>query len=188
MCVRGSVRSGWQAGDDRSGGGAQIRGLLLHVDLDRAAAGTSAQRLIEALRRTAIHLVPEADVRGTIVLAPHPAPPRETAASLVIDVPRKRVLIDGEPAGISFPEFELLRYLALHEGRTVGRAELIAGLRVPTTGNGPHQRAIDVRVRRLRVGLGPFRDVVRTVRGSGYRFDGRPGVEVLADDGGSSAA
>ncbi|WP_116953121.1 winged helix-turn-helix domain-containing protein [Jiangella endophytica] len=167
--------------------GAQIRGFLLQVDLDGAGAA-SVQRVIEALRRTAMQLVPDADVRGTIVLAPRPAPPDGTARSLVVDVPRKRVLIDGESAGISFPEFELLQYLALREGRTIGRAELVAGLRVPTTGGGPNHRAIDVRVRRLRVKLGSFKDVVRTVRGSGYRFDGRPGVRVVADAGGSSGA
>ena len=35
----------------------------------------------------------------------------------------------------------------------------------------PNARTIDVHVRRLRAKLGDYEEIVRTVRGSGYRFD-----------------
>jgi DNA-binding response OmpR family regulator len=35
----------------------------------------------------------------------------------------------------------------------------------------PNERTIDVHIRRLRAKLGAYDDIVRTVRGSGYRFD-----------------
>ena len=35
----------------------------------------------------------------------------------------------------------------------------------------PNERTIDVHVRRLRSKLGGYEDIVRTVRGAGYRFD-----------------
>jgi DNA-binding response OmpR family regulator len=43
----------------------------------------------------------------------------------------------------------------------------------------PNDRTIDVHVRRLRSKLGRFEDIVRTVRGEGYRFDAHPDVTVL---------
>ena len=38
-------------------------------------------------------------------------------------------------------------------------------------GEAPGERTIDVHVRRLRAKLGRYEDIVRTVRGIGYRFD-----------------
>ena len=48
--------------------------------------------------------------------------------------------MDGEPAALTYREYELLRFLVLREGR-------------------------------LRAKLGAYGEVVRTVRGGGYRFD-----------------
>ena len=47
---------------------------------------------------------------------------------VIIDISRKRVLLDGEPAGLTYKEFELLQYLVLREGRTIDRHELIDSL------------------------------------------------------------
>ena len=47
---------------------------------------------------------------------------------VVVDISRKRVLIDGESAAFTFKEFELLQYLVLREGRTIERAELVGSL------------------------------------------------------------
>jgi DNA-binding response OmpR family regulator len=43
----------------------------------------------------------------------------------------------------------------------------------------PNDRTIDVHVRRLRSKLGRFEDIVRTVRGTGYRYDAHADVLVL---------
>ena len=61
-----------------------------------------------------------------------PAPSRRTCrrrtappGGVVVDISRKRVLIDGESAAFTFKEFELLQYLVLREGRTIERTELV---------------------------------------------------------------
>jgi DNA-binding response OmpR family regulator len=89
-----------------------------------------------------------------------------------VDISRKRVVIDGEQAGLTYKEFELLQYLVLREGRTIERTELVSSLwRGQDDEDAPGERTIDVHVRRLRGKLGDFQEIVRTVRGVGYRFD-----------------
>ena len=79
---------------------------------------------------------------------------------------------DGESAAFTFKEFELLQYLVLREGRTIERTELVTSLwQGATEDEAPGERTIDVHVRRLRAKLGRYEDIVRTVRGVGYRFD-----------------
>jgi DNA-binding response OmpR family regulator len=99
-------------------------------------------------------------------------------AGVVIDLSRKRVLLDHETAGLTYKEFELLQYLVLREGKTIERAELIASLWKSDDDEAPNERTIDVHVRRLRSKLGHYEDIVRTVRGVGYRFDRHADVSV----------
>jgi DNA-binding response OmpR family regulator len=98
--------------------------------------------------------------------------------AVIIDLSRKRVLLEGETASLTYKEFELLQYLVLREGRTVERTELIAGLWAADDDETPNERTIDVHVRRLRSKLGHYEDIVRTVRGAGYRFDRHADVSV----------
>ena len=75
-------------------------------------------------------------------------------------------------SSLTFKEFELLQYLVLREGRTIERTELVSSLWSHADGDEvPGERTIDVHVRRLRAKLGRYEDIVRTVRGIGYRFD-----------------
>jgi DNA-binding response OmpR family regulator len=97
---------------------------------------------------------------------------------IVVDISRKRVLLDGEGAGLTYKEFELLQYLVLREGTTVERAELISALWSSAEEDIPNERTIDVHVRRLRSKLGAYEDIVRTVRGAGYRFDRHADVSI----------
>jgi DNA-binding response OmpR family regulator len=96
---------------------------------------------------------------------------------VIIDISRKRVLLDGEPAGLTYKEFELLQYLVLREGRTIDRHELIDSL-WDADDEAPSERTIDVHVRRLRSKLAHYQDIVRTVRGVGYRFDRHADVSI----------
>jgi len=67
----------------------------------------------------------------------------------------------------------------LREGRTIERAEIIANLWADADGDDvPNERTIDVHVRRLRSKLGAYEDIVRTVRGAGYRFDRHADVAI----------
>ncbi len=177
------------------------RGFALYVGIDEvkaAADGVSLSTLVEALRRTLGELAPHAETYATVALAPVGAGGRDVdvvrlalhepsavartkqeqpeedrvPGGVTVDISRKRVFIDGESASFTFKEFELLQYLVLREGRTIERTELVSSL----WSNGgdeeaPGERTIDVHVRRLRAKLGRYEDIVRTVRGVGYRFD-----------------
>ena len=101
------------------------------------------------------------------------------SARVVIDTSRKRVLVHDDNADLTYKEFELLQALVLREGRTVTRDELIDVLWTDRSEEQPHERTIDVHVRRLRKKLGEYADIVRTVRGSGYRFDRHADVRVV---------
>ncbi|MFD2674976.1 winged helix-turn-helix domain-containing protein [Gulosibacter bifidus] len=103
----------------------------------------------------------------------------EASSRVIIDTSRKRVLVDGENADFTFKEFELLQALVLREGRTVSREEIIEVLWKDSAEPQPHARTIDVHVRRLRNRLGDYADIVRTVRGKGYRFDRHADVRVI---------
>ncbi|MDI9891016.1 winged helix-turn-helix domain-containing protein [Microbacterium sp. IEGM 1404] len=188
--------------------GTAPRGFALYVGIDEAKAaeaGVSLGTLVEALRRTLGELAPAAETYATVALAPagaggrdvdvvrlalhepsavartkeEPAEEDRAPRGVVVDISRKRVLIDGESAAFTFKEFELLQYLVLREGRTIERTELVSSLwEGATDDEAPGERTIDVHVRRLRAKLGAYEDIVRTVRGVGYRFDRHADVSI----------
>ena len=181
--------------------GTAPRGFALYVGIDElkaAADGVSLSTLVTALRQTLAELAPHAESYATVALAPLAAGGRDVdvvrlalhepsavartkteqpdedhvAGGVTIDISRRRVHIDGESAALTFKEFELLQYLVLREGRTIERTELVSSLWSHSDdGEAPGERTIDVHVRRLRSKLGRYEDIVRTVRGIGYRFD-----------------
>ena len=191
--------------------GTEARGFVLYVGLDEAkaaAAGIDLGRLVLELKKLTVELAPGAETHAAVALAPAGAGGRDVdvvrlalqdpsalaryrrddtaraepkAEGVVIDISRKRVLLDGDTAALTYKEFELLQYLVLREGRTIERAELITSLWADG-GEGdedvPNERTIDVHVRRLRAKLGGYEDIVRTVRGSGYRFDRHADVSI----------
>ena len=189
--------------------GTEARGFVLYVGLDEkkaAAAGIDLGRLVSELKRVAADLAPGAETHAAVALAPSGAGGRDVdvvrlalqdpaalaryrrtepaaekpAEGVVIDISRKRVVLDGETAPLTYKEFELLQYLVLREGRTVERAELIGALWADAAEGDdvPNERTIDVHVRRLRAKLDGYEDIVRTVRGSGYRFDRHADVSI----------
>jgi DNA-binding response OmpR family regulator len=97
---------------------------------------------------------------------------------VTIDLSRKRVVINGDVAPLTYKEFELLQYLVLREAVTVDRSGMIDTLWAASDVDRPNSRTIDVHVRRLRSKLEPFEDIVRTVRGVGYRFDRHADVTI----------
>ena len=178
--------------------GAEARGFALYVGVDEEkaiAAGTDLATLVDALRRLTAELVPTAETYAAVALAPEGAGGRDVdivrralsdratpdgaaaritprrATGVVVDLGRKRLQLDDETAPLTYREFELLQYLVLREGRTVARSELIGALWTDGEHDVPNERTIDVHIRRLRAKLGGYDDIVRTVRGSGYRFD-----------------
>jgi Response regulators consisting of a CheY-like receiver domain and a winged-helix DNA-binding domain len=88
------------------------------------------------------------------------------------------VIIDDEQAPLTYKEFSLLQFLVLREGQTVNRELIIEALWAEGDEEAPVTRTIDVHVRRLRSKLGRYEDIVRTVRGVGYRFDRHADVTI----------
>ena len=97
---------------------------------------------------------------------------------VLLDIPGRRVLVDGTEQRMTYKEFELLAHLVTSAGRVVPRAEL---LRSVWHGDAldAGSRTIDVHVRRLRDKLG-LHDAIITVRGAGYRFERTETVRVRA--------
>ena len=93
---------------------------------------------------------------------------RMVHGNVVIDSKRHEVLVDGSPRDFTATEFRLLHFLASHPGRVFDRAHLIS------RAIGDHaivlDRNIDVHVRSVRSKLDPYRELIETVRGVGYRF------------------
>ncbi|GGD45904.1 transcriptional regulator [Microbacterium faecale] len=195
-------------------GTSEPRGFALYVGLDEAQAasdGISLNVLVDALRRTIGELAPHAETYATVALAPQSAggrdidvvrlalkepgavarvraeaPARNTDTGVTVDISRKRVTIDGENASLTYKEFELLQYLVLREGRTIERSELVDSLWQAGDDSAPGERTIDVHVRRLRSKLSRYEDIVRTVRGVGYRFDRHADVVIRYGTGAPS--
>jgi DNA-binding response OmpR family regulator len=93
---------------------------------------------------------------------------------LVIDIPRRAVEVRGEPAQLTYVEFELLRSLASNPGRVFSRRMLLEALWKSADYRDP--RTIDVHVRHLREKLEAeprTPEYILTVRGVGYRFRDR---------------
>jgi DNA-binding response OmpR family regulator len=173
-----------------------------------AAAGVSLADLVAALRKTVADLVPQAanETYAAVALAPKGVggksvdvvrtalrDPRaidklvvgagnedEPAKGLVVDVQRKKIFADGNNAELTYKEFELLNYLIENEGETISREEIIDVIWAEDEVNAPNARTIDVHVRRLRAKIAGYEDIIRTVRGGGYRFDKHPDVLVEA--------
>lgn len=189
---------------DNSNNSASIRGFALYVGLDESTAserGTSIGDVVDALRNLIEQAAAGTETHAAVAYAPLtqrgknldivrlalrepravaellPKKP-ETANGVTIDFSRKRVVINADVAPLTYKEFELLQYLVLREGVTVERGAIIDTLWATSDVDRPNSRTIDVHVRRLRAKLEPFDDIVRTVRGIGYRFDRHADVTI----------
>ncbi|WP_449282486.1 winged helix-turn-helix domain-containing protein [Leucobacter sp.] len=199
--------------------GTEVRGFALYVGLadDKIAEGDpKLGAIVTRIKQLVAELAPAAETYAAVALAPegtggrdvdvvrlalgdpaaharqkqHEAEVEDRAASgVILDLSRKRVLLDNVAAALTFREFELLQYLVLREGRTISREELITGLWADAPAEEvPSERTIDVHIRRLRVKLAQYQDIVRTVRGTGYRFDRHADVSILHTAGPSPDA
>ena len=92
-----------------------------------------------------------------------------SSGGLVVDFERYEVHVGGEPVDLTYKEFELLKFLALHPGKPFSREALLDKVWGYDYYGGT--RTVDVHVRRLRakIELGD-RTYIETVRNVGYKF------------------
>ncbi len=94
-----------------------------------------------------------------------------TVGPVTLDRRRRAVSVRGEPARLTFSEFELLACLLSSPGRLFNRQELLRAIWGDSAYRDP--RAIDVHIRHLREKLEERPEapqLIVTVRGAGYRF------------------
>lgn len=183
----------------------EARGFALYVGIDEEtakAAGTSLGAVVAALRNTLDQIAPglSAESFAAVALASKGtggrnvdvvrtalADPRalsklieknedDAAKGIVIDVRRHKVFVDGNNADLTYKEFALLQLLVENEGTAISRDELIQRLWGDVHDTSVFGRTIDVHIRRLRAKIEGYEDIVRTIRGAGYRFDAHPDV------------
>jgi DNA-binding response OmpR family regulator len=186
-------------------GEREARGFALYVGLGEEAAkaaGVELPDVVSALKNHLAQIAPGASTHATIALAPVGSvgddleivrlalhdPGKLSVASrskplpgqgVDIDISRKQLRIRSEVAPLTYMEFELLQFLVLREGQTVAREAIISHLWSTTDEDAPNARTIDVHIRRLRSKIAPYQDIIRTVRGGGYRFDRHADVTII---------
>jgi two-component system phosphate regulon response regulator PhoB len=91
------------------------------------------------------------------------------SGDIELDRDTHRVRRNGYEIHLGPTEFRLLEFLMQSAGRVFSRGQLLDSV----WGRDAFidERTVDVHVGRLRKALGPGRDPIRTVRGSGYSFD-----------------
>ncbi len=92
-----------------------------------------------------------------------------TFEGLEIDVTGRTVTIDGERASLTPKEFDLLVFLVIHEDQALSRDTLLD--KVWNYNYYGDYRTVDTHIKMLRQNLGPYREYIKTVRGTGYKFE-----------------
>ena len=185
-----------------SGGGGEPRGFALFVGLGEGAARERELEpadVIGALQDELHRRVPLAESHALVVTTPvgdtsrdlvavirasgetrqpSRSPDPKPGSGMVIDLARHRVLIDDRDPHLTYKEFALLQELVVADGAALTRDHL-RGVIATSDDSAVNARTIDVHIRRLRVKLLDYSDLIHTVHGSGYRFDPRPGVSVV---------
>lgn len=93
----------------------------------------------------------------------------QVGSDLVIDRDRREVKLDGVKLDLTPAEFGILEALASGIGRVLSRNQLLD--RLWGDGKVVTDRTIDVHIRNLRRKLGRRGDVIRNVRGAGYKLE-----------------
>jgi DNA-binding response OmpR family regulator len=113
--------------------------------------------------------------RVQAVLARTGAPKEENASEtmvfdgLEIDIPGRSVSVDGAKIDLSPKEYDLLFYLVRNKNLALSRNQLLQDVwGYDFFGD---DRTIDTHIKNLRNNLGPYRDMIVTLRGVGYKFE-----------------
>lgn len=87
-----------------------------------------------------------------------------------MDIAAHQVKVDGEPIELSYKEFELLNYFLQNRGVALSREKILNNVwNYDYFGDA---RTIDTHVKKLRSKLGTKGDLIKTIWGMGYKFEG----------------
>ena len=111
----------------------------------------------------------KAVLRRTQQGEPERAPEQISYKTLVIDIVKKKVSIDGEEAPLTKKEFEILLLLLQNQGRVFSREDILA--KVWQEEVYVLDRTIDVNITRLRKKVGEYGKCIVTRLGYGYCFE-----------------
>lgn len=89
---------------------------------------------------------------------------------LEIDVVGRNVRVDGKKAEMTPKEYDLLFYLVRNKNIALSRDKLLEEVwGFDFFGD---DRTVDTHIKMLRSSIGPYRDLIVTLRGYGYKFEG----------------
>ena len=120
-----------------------------------------------SLREVAVRV--KAVLRRTQQAETERAPEQITYKSLVLDIIKKKVSIDGEEASLTKKEFEILLLLLQNKGRVFSREDILG--RIWSDEVYVLDRTIDVNITRLRKKIGIYGKCIVTRLGYGYCFE-----------------
>ena len=92
-----------------------------------------------------------------------------TAGGIVIDIPGMTVTVDGEKLELTAKEYALLKYLAENQGIVLSREQILNT--VWGYDDSVVDRTVDWQIKLLRGKLGNCRDIIKTMRGVGYKLE-----------------
>ena len=111
----------------------------------------------------------KAVLRRTATSDTEKAPEQLCYQSLVIDISKKKVSIDGEEVPLTKKEFEILFLLLQNKGRVFSREDILS--RIWSDEVYVLDRTIDVNITRLRKKIGTYGKRIVTRLGYGYCFE-----------------
>ena len=120
-----------------------------------------------SLREVIAHV--KAVLRRTATSDTEKAPEQLCYQSLVIDITKKKVSIDGEEVPLTKKEFEILFLLLQNKGRVFSREDILS--RIWSDEVYVLDRTIDVNITRLRKKIGTYGKRIVTRLGYGYCFE-----------------
>lgn len=88
---------------------------------------------------------------------------------IVLNLDERTLTVDGERVQVTYKEFELLKLFMTHPGMAFSRDQLLAD--VWNMAYGGETRTVDMHIRTLRQKIGPYGELIETVRHVGYRME-----------------
>ncbi|WP_461834478.1 response regulator transcription factor [Desulfothermus sp.] len=98
----------------------------------------------------------------------HPSPKKWQYKTLIVDQEKMEVTIDGEEIELTTTEFKLLLELIKAQGKVLSREYLLNS--VWGYDFEGYARTVDTHIRRLRSKLGDYAEIIKTIRGVGYKI------------------